>query len=72
MAGDKFAWFRDVEFARQTLAGLNPYSIRLVKVCNFDKKIYLHRLFTSIHIVYANWLPYVIALIFILIMVETF
>ncbi|PHT59203.1 Linoleate 13S-lipoxygenase 2-1, chloroplastic [Capsicum baccatum] len=28
---DKFSWFRDVEFARQTLASFNPYSIRLVK-----------------------------------------
>ncbi|KAH0998013.1 hypothetical protein GBA52_021877 [Prunus armeniaca] len=30
ISGDKFFWFRDEEFARQTLAGLNPYSLKLV------------------------------------------
>ncbi|KAG2675021.1 hypothetical protein I3843_13G144900 [Carya illinoinensis] len=43
-AGDKFFWFRDEEFARQTLAGLNPYSIRLVTEwplkSKLDPKIY--------------------------------
>ncbi|ESQ50675.1 hypothetical protein EUTSA_v10022540mg [Eutrema salsugineum] len=28
---DRFSWIRDDEFARQTLAGLNPYSIQLVE-----------------------------------------
>ncbi|KAI3688229.1 hypothetical protein L1987_81940 [Smallanthus sonchifolius] len=27
---DPFSWYRDEEFCRQTLAGLNPYSIQLV------------------------------------------
>ncbi|XP_038697093.1 linoleate 13S-lipoxygenase 2-1, chloroplastic-like [Tripterygium wilfordii] len=30
MDRDKFSWFRDEEFSRQTLAGLNPLSIQLV------------------------------------------
>ncbi|TKY67439.1 Linoleate 13S-lipoxygenase 2-1 [Spatholobus suberectus] len=30
MSRDRFFWFRDEEFARQTVAGLNPCSIRLV------------------------------------------
>lgn len=30
MQRDKFFWFRDEEFGRQTLAGLNPYSIQAV------------------------------------------
>ncbi|XP_058071102.1 linoleate 13S-lipoxygenase 2-1, chloroplastic-like [Magnolia sinica] len=41
---DKFSWFRDEEFARQTLAGLNPLSIQLVTefpfVSKLDPKIY--------------------------------
>ncbi|KAJ9555349.1 hypothetical protein OSB04_009963 [Centaurea solstitialis] len=28
--GESFSWFRDEEFCRQTLAGINPYSIKLV------------------------------------------
>ncbi|KAL1361853.1 hypothetical protein HN51_010172 [Arachis hypogaea] len=31
MNRDRFFWFRDEEFARQTVAGLNPLSISLVK-----------------------------------------
>ncbi|KAF8395884.1 hypothetical protein HHK36_019839 [Tetracentron sinense] len=41
---DKFSWFRDEEFSRQTLAGLNPYSIELVTEwplkSKLDPKIY--------------------------------
>ncbi|KAL4612097.1 hypothetical protein ACB092_08G174000 [Castanea dentata] len=44
MERDKFFWFRDEEFARQTLAGLNPYSIKLVTEwplkSQLDPKIY--------------------------------
>jgi lipoxygenase len=31
IAGDRFFWFSDLEFARETLAGANPHSIQLVK-----------------------------------------
>ncbi|OAY44750.1 linoleate 13S-lipoxygenase 2-1, chloroplastic [Manihot esculenta] len=41
---DKFSWFRDEEFSRQTLAGLNPYGIELVTewplTSKLDPKIY--------------------------------
>lgn len=44
MDRDKFFWFRDDEFARQTLAGLNPYSLELVTEwplkSNLDPKVY--------------------------------
>ncbi|KAG5227600.1 hypothetical protein OIU77_022285 [Salix suchowensis] len=30
MKRNKFCWFKDGEFGRQTLAGLNPYSIKMV------------------------------------------
>lgn len=41
---DELGWFRDEEFARQTLAGLNPYGIKLVTEwplkSDLDPKIY--------------------------------
>ncbi|KAH7543600.1 hypothetical protein FEM48_Zijuj02G0201000 [Ziziphus jujuba var. spinosa] len=37
---DKFFWFSDEEFARQTLAGLNPYSIRLIRAMK-KKKLFI-------------------------------
>ncbi|CAI9106631.1 OLC1v1005835C1 [Oldenlandia corymbosa var. corymbosa] len=41
---DKFGWLRDVEFSRQTLAGLNPCCIELVKEwplkSKLDPKVY--------------------------------
>ncbi|KMT14428.1 hypothetical protein BVRB_4g072060 [Beta vulgaris subsp. vulgaris] len=44
MDRDEFAWFRDEEFARETLAGLNPYAIKLVTEwplkSNLDPKVY--------------------------------
>ncbi|XP_042405541.1 linoleate 13S-lipoxygenase 2-1, chloroplastic-like [Zingiber officinale] len=36
---DKFSWFRDEEFSRQTLAGLNPLSIQLVTEFPFVSKL---------------------------------
>ncbi|KAK4855462.1 hypothetical protein QYF36_007672 [Acer negundo] len=44
MDRDKFFWFRDEEFARQTLAGLNPYTLQLLTEwplkSTLDPKIY--------------------------------
>ncbi|XP_010537560.1 PREDICTED: lipoxygenase 2, chloroplastic [Tarenaya hassleriana] len=36
---DRFSWIRDEEFARQTLAGLNPYCIQLVKEWPLTSKL---------------------------------
>ncbi|WMV60358.1 hypothetical protein MTR67_053743 [Solanum verrucosum] len=36
---DKFSWLGDVEFARQTLSGFNPFSIRLVTEWPFKSKL---------------------------------
>uniref|UniRef100_A0A0A0KZ89 Lipoxygenase domain-containing protein n=1 Tax=Cucumis sativus TaxID=3659 RepID=A0A0A0KZ89_CUCSA len=36
---DKYNWLSDIEFARLTLAGLNPYSIQLVKSLPFMSKL---------------------------------
>ncbi|KAF2605880.1 hypothetical protein F2Q68_00045841 [Brassica cretica] len=36
---DRFSWIRDNEFARQTLAGLNPYCIQLVREWPLKSKL---------------------------------
>ncbi|KAK9170108.1 hypothetical protein Syun_002248 [Stephania yunnanensis] len=37
--GDRFSWLTDKEFARETLAGINPYSIQLVKEWPLTSKL---------------------------------
>ncbi|WCJ18985.1 lipoxygenase 2 [Euphorbia peplus] len=36
---DSFSWFKDEEFSRQTLAGLNPFSIELVREWPIKSKL---------------------------------
>lgn len=35
LLGDRFSWLRDNEFARQTLAGVNPVDIQRLRVHGF-------------------------------------
>lgn len=37
--GDRFAWLRDNEFARQCLAGVNPVNIELLKVNKYYQNV---------------------------------